>query len=125
MIFDWWDLVSLGLDLTELLIFILLVIVISLVLYTIFLKIALGLTKAKHTDFGEVFVTALICALVGWIPCIGCILSWVVINSRHDTGFLMAIVVWLLAIIIGLIITVFIVIAILGLFGLALTLPWP
>jgi len=122
MIFAWWDF---GLGITGLLIFILLVIVISLVFETIFLKIALSLFKAKHTDFGEVFVTALINALIGWIPCIGCILSWVVINSRHDTGFGTAIVVWLLAIIIGLVITVFIVIAILGLLGLTLSLPWP
>ena len=122
MIFDWWDF---GLGLTGLLIFVLLIIIISLIFETIFLKIALGLFKAKHTDFGEVFVTSLICALIGWIPCIGCILSWVVINSRHDTGFGTAIVVWLLAIIIGLIITVFIVIAILGLFGLVFVLPWP
>ena len=84
MIHQWW---TFGLGVTGILLFLLFFIVLALVFDTIFLKIALGLVKAKHTDFGEVFITALINALIGWIPCLGCILSLVVINSRHDTGY--------------------------------------
>ncbi|MFX0034861.1 MAG: hypothetical protein ACFE9I_04370 [Candidatus Hermodarchaeota archaeon] len=118
----WW---TLGLGLVELLIFIILIIVISLLINALFLKIALSVVKsARHTDFGEVFVTALIIALVGWIPCLGCILSWVIINSRHETGFGMAIVVWIIAILVGLIITVLLVIFIIGIIGITVTIPF-
>lgn len=79
---------------------IILVIVIMIAIQAIFLKIALGFADAKNTGFGAVFVTALINTLLLLIPCIGCILNWVVINSRHDTGFAAAIGVWILAFII-------------------------
>lgn len=111
-----------GLGLVEIVIIIVLIIIIALLINTIFLKIALGLVDSKHTDFGQVFVTALICAILNIIPCIGCILGWFVINSRHETGLGMAIVVWLLAILIGLIITIFIVIAIVGLLGITIAI---
>lgn len=114
-----------GLGIIELVVLLILIIVIMLLLNTIFLKIALGIVDAKHTDFGDVFTTALICALVGWIPCIGCILCWVVINSRHDTGFLMAIVVWLLTILIAFVIGLVIAIALVGvIFGVSPFLPF-
>jgi len=123
MIHQWW---TLGLGLAGILIFLLLIILLALLFNTIFLKIALGLFKSKNRDFGQVFVTALINALIGWIPCIGCILSWVVINSRHDTGFGTAIVVWLLAIIIGFLVSFLIVFfVILPIIGLTMSLPWP
>ncbi|MHA1147225.1 MAG: hypothetical protein ACTSR8_03175 [Promethearchaeota archaeon] len=109
-----------GLGIIEIVIILILIIIIALLINTIFLKIALRIVDSKHTDFGEVFVTALICAILNLIPCIGCILSWFVINARHDTGLVMAIVVWLLAILIGLIITIFIVIALVGLLGITL-----
>ena len=116
------DVILFGLTLMELLIFILLIIVIALLIETIFLKIALSLFKSKHNDFGEVFITALIMALVGWIPCLGCILCWIVINSRHDTGFGTAILVWLIAGLIGVIVAFFIAIAILGAMGIIVTI---
>jgi hypothetical protein len=56
MISQWW---MFGLALTELLIVLVLVVVISLLIEAIFLKIALGIVKgANNTDFGSVFVTA-------------------------------------------------------------------
>ncbi len=122
MISQWW---MFGLAITELIIVVVLVIIVSLLIEAIFLKIALGIVKnSKNTDFGSVFVTALVMALIGWIPCIGCILSWVVINSRHNTGFGMAIVVWILAGLIGLIVAVVIVIFIVGIIGIAVVIPF-
>ena len=99
MINQWW---MFGLAITELLIVLVLIIVISLIIYTVFLKMA----------------------LIGWIPIIGCILSCVVISSRHSTGFIIALIVWLIAGLIGLIITVLIVVFIIGLIGIAIVIPF-
>ncbi|MBD3256449.1 MAG: hypothetical protein GF383_15230 [Candidatus Lokiarchaeota archaeon] len=110
-----------GLTVGILIVFILIIFFVVLFLYTIFLKISLSLVSSKNNDFGAVFITALLCALVGWIPCLGCILQWVIINSRHETGFGMAIVVWILAIVIGWIIGFFIAWAIIAtIYGVSL-----
>jgi hypothetical protein len=85
---------------------IILILVIMIAIQAIFLKIALGFADATNTGFGAVFVTALINTLLLLIPCIGCILNWVVINARHDTGFAAAIGVWILAFIIQILVIV-------------------
>ncbi len=112
---DW----IIGLGIIGILVLIFGIIILALVLGTIFLKIALSFFDSRNDEFGSVFVTALIMALVGWIPCIGCILSWVIINSRHKTGFGTAIVVWLLsgllAIIVAFLIVIFLIFPLLGL----------
>ena len=95
-----WLAIILGLSIVSIIILIVIFILIAVLINTIFLKISLAMFKsAKKTEFGTVFVTALIMALIGWIPCIGCILCWVIINSRHETGFGTAIVIWLITII--------------------------
>jgi hypothetical protein len=70
------------------------------VLQTLFLSIGLKAVKGSDRKFGSVFVTALINWVCTFIPCIGCILQWVVINSRHKTGFGNAILAWLIAIVV-------------------------
>lgn len=93
---DWWT-ILLGLGIVAIIAIIVIFILIAVLINTIFLKISLGFfKKSEHKEFGTVFITALIMALIGWIPCIGCILSWVIINSRHKTGFGTAIVIWLI-----------------------------
>ncbi|MGV9205181.1 MAG: hypothetical protein ACOC44_14310, partial [Promethearchaeia archaeon] len=67
--------------------------------------------------------TSILCVLLGWIPCLGCFLCGAVIGSRHDTGFLVGIVVYILAILIGYILTFFIAIAILSMFGVSAAIP--
>lgn len=52
---------------------------------------------AENDNFGSIFLTAFLMALVGWIPILGVILQWIFISSRHNTGFLKAIGIWLLA----------------------------
>lgn len=98
----------LGLGLPRLIFLISLFIFIFLIMITICLKIGLAAVHSEHNNFSSVFVTALLCALVGWIPCLGFILCWIFINARHDTGFLAAIIVWLIAFLVG----IFIIIAI-------------
>lgn len=91
---DWFT----GLGITTIIIVVIAFILIGLLLHTLFLYWALKLANAKkNTNFGSVFVTAILMALVGWIPCLGCILQWAFISARHDTGFLKAIGIWLLA----------------------------
>lgn len=93
-------------------------------IFTIFLKISLSIVKSKETAFKEIFVTAFACVLLGWIPCIGCLLSGAIINARHETGFLAGIIVYILAILIGYIIVFFVAIAIMSFaFGINVVLP--
>ena len=94
-----------GFGLFAIITFIIIFILVFLLIITISLKIGLSAVRSKHNDFSSVFITAFYCALVGWIPCLGCILCWMIINGRHATGFLAAIVVWLIAFLIGILIT--------------------
>ncbi len=104
----------LGVSLTVWIFIIIVVILITLILNTIFLKIALSFVKANDDFFSSVLITALLCALVGWIPGIGCALCWVIINARHRTGILKAIVVWILSSLIAVVIAVIIAFIIFG-----------
>jgi hypothetical protein len=89
-------------------------IALSLLLMTIFLRIGIKAVGGKHLEFGAVFLTALIGYLVELIPCIGCIIYWFIIKSRHDTSFGGAIGAWLLAFLIPFAIIVVIVIVFFG-----------
>ncbi len=97
---------GLGFTLLAIISFIIIVIIIMIFLNALFLKIALSIVKAKYKDLASVFITALLCALVSWIPCIGWILSAIIINKRHKTGLLFAIVVLIIVIIIAIIIAI-------------------
>jgi len=82
-------------------ILIVLFILISILIGTICYKIAFGVVDAKNEDWKSVLITSVICALVGWIPCLGCILCWYIIKSRHDLSWGKAIIVWLIAVIVS------------------------
>ncbi|MHA1467737.1 MAG: hypothetical protein ACTSP6_06620 [Promethearchaeota archaeon] len=94
-----------GWDLVAIVTFIIIFILIFLFIFTISLIVGLSVVKSKYNDIGSVFITSLFCALVGWIPCLGCILCLLIIRARHDTGFLAAIVVWIIAALFGFLIT--------------------
>ena len=100
---------------------------IFLILMAIFLKLALNLfSKAKHKEFGQVSVTALILTIVfaltflflgSWLAwVIVLVVTWLIINGRHNTGFLGAIVVTILAFILFIIVIILLVV----LFGFTL-----
>ncbi|MGQ4834498.1 MAG: hypothetical protein ACP6IS_11475 [Candidatus Asgardarchaeia archaeon] len=92
-------------------------IVLVLVLATIFLWIALKIVGGTETSFGHTFVTALLIAIVSPIPILGLpILQWYFIKSRHDLGWIKAIIAWIIAGLIPIII-VFGVLSALGLMG--------
>jgi len=103
-----------------------------LLLLTIVLKLALGFVKkSEHTKFSEVFLTSLIIVVVVFVvylflpPLIalilGLILMWVILSSRHKIGFVTAIGVSILALIIAIILLIIIGI-ILAAVGVGITL---
>jgi len=102
---DWLQ----SLDTFEEIMWFLVLYLILLLLMAIFLKIALGFfSKARHTNFGQVFVTAFLITLVfaltflflelGWLAwLIALFLTFLIISVSHNIGFLSAIVVTVLA----------------------------
>ncbi|HEC37929.1 hypothetical protein LCGC14_0956160 [marine sediment metagenome] len=98
-----------SLDTFEEIMWFLVLYLILLLLMAIFLKIALGFfSKARHTNFGQVFVTAFLITLVfaltflflelGWLAwLIALFLTFLIISVSHNIGFLSAIVVTVLA----------------------------
>ncbi len=83
---------------------IIVVIIVFLLVYGLFLGIALGFVNGENRNIGTTFVTALGIALLGWIPILGCIISWYLIKTRHEVGWGGAIVAWLLTFIIAIIV---------------------
>ena len=77
---------------------IVLAIVITLALGTVFLIFGVKLAGGEETTFGHTFVTALLMAIVSPITCLGFpILQWYFIKTRHGLGWGGAIVAWILA----------------------------
>ena len=81
-----------------------LIIIVALVVQAIFLGIGLGFVNGKNRELGTTFVTALLMSLVIVIPCIGCIIAWYFIKTRHDVGWGGALAAWLLGAIIMIIV---------------------
>ena len=102
---DWLQ----SLDTFEEIMWFLVLYLILLLFMAIFLKIALGFfSKARHTNFGQVFLTAFLITLVfaltflflelGWLAwLIALFLTWLIISVSHNIGFLSAIVATVLA----------------------------
>jgi hypothetical protein len=97
----------------------LLIYLIFLVIMSIFLAIALSFfSKSRHDSFGDVFVTSFIITiifaitflfisgLVAWI--IVLIVMWLIISARHNTGFIGAIGVSVVAFLLYLLVAILI-----------------
>ncbi len=89
-----------GLAIMDILLIIGLIIIIAIAVQAIFLGIGLGFVNGENREIGSTFVTALLMGIVGWIPCLGCILSWYFIKSRHNVGWGGAAIAWILGAII-------------------------
>ncbi|MHA1402024.1 MAG: hypothetical protein ACTSQE_16875 [Candidatus Heimdallarchaeaceae archaeon] len=98
-----------GLALLDIILIFGLIIIVGIVIQAIFLGIGLGFVNGDNRELGTTFVTALLMGLVGWIPCLGCILSWYFIKSRHNVGWGGALVAWILGAIIMIVVIVAIV----------------
>jgi hypothetical protein len=81
---------------------------IVLLVMAIFLKLALSFfSKAKHTNFGNVFLTAFLITITfalvflflgGWVAwLVALIVTWLLICVSHNVGFLSAIVITVIA----------------------------
>ena len=95
---------------------------IALLIIAIFMKIALGFfSKAKHTEFGQVFLTAFLMTLIlflfEWLwpfspfilgLIIALILIWLLISGRHHTGFFGAILITIIAIVLYIVVAIII-----------------
>ena len=78
-------------------IIILVALIIGMILLNLlFLKI--GIKAVKGSFKKSIFGTWILMILCNMVPCVGCILQWVVINTRHKTGFGNAIIAWLIVI---------------------------
>jgi hypothetical protein len=89
---------------TVILIFLAVLIIITWILGALFLMVGLGAVGGKHRELGSVMITVLVGAILGWIPCLGCILYWYFIKMRHETSWGGAIGAWIIAWIIPVII---------------------
>lgn len=112
---DWLQ----SLDTFEEIMWFLILYLVLLVLMAIFLKIALGFfSKARHTDFGQVFLTSFLITLTfalvflflgGWFAwIIALVVTWIIISIRHHTGFGYAILVTIIAFLIYVIVALII-----------------
>jgi len=87
-------------------------VIVGIVIQAIFLGIGLGFVNGRNRNLGTTFVTAVMMMFAQLIPCLGCILAWYFIKSRHDVGWGGALVAWIL----GTIVQIIVLIAILFLF---------
>jgi len=117
----WNDLVSWigGLGVVAIIVVVALIVGMIL-LELLFLKI--GIKAVKGSTKNSLLGTWLLMILCNLVPCIGCILQWVVINNRHKTGFGNAIIAWLIAILLPrlIVVGIFFVLTLVG----VLTLPF-
>jgi hypothetical protein len=118
----WWDFVHHP----SFLIAILVVLLLLLVLGAIFFSVGISVANGKHRDFGDVFVTNLIGVIFAlFLPfLIGWILYLYIINVRHETGWGGAILAWLIAWIIPVVIVSVIFVAIVLIPGFAPLWPF-
>ncbi len=108
MQFDW--ILTLGIN--NLFMLIAIFVIVGIIIQAIFLGIGLGFVNGRNRELGTTFVTAIMMSLVLWIPCLGCILAWYFIKSRHDVGWGGALIAWIL----GAVVQILVVIGIMFLF---------
>ncbi len=105
--------------------------ILNLIIQGAFLGIGLGFVNGRNREIGTTFVTALLMSLVIWIPCLGCILAWYFIKSRHEVGWGGALIAWILGGIIQFIVMILLFIFVFGsifaaiIAGLLPMLPYP
>lgn len=90
--------------------------VIALVLNVLFMMWSLKINGASNREFGAVLLTTIICALIGnALPCIGCFIAALIIQSRHDLTYGKALWAYILAGLLPFLIIVGIFVAVIGL----------
>lgn len=113
MQFDWFFGLF-GMGFTTIIMLIFLWFIISFLIQGIFLGIGLGFVNGQNRELSSTFVTALLMALVIWIPCLGCFIAWYFIKSRHEVGWGGALIAWILGGIIQFIVMIALLIFVFG-----------
>jgi hypothetical protein len=103
-----------GLTFEMIILLVFLMFILNLIIQGVFLGIGLGFVNGSNREIGTTFVTALLMSLVIWIPCLGCILAWYFIKSRHNVGWGGALIAWILG---GIIQTIVMILLFIFVFG--------
>ncbi len=108
------DLLDLLDPLTIIILIILGIIMVFLSISTLFMMWALNITNGENQGFFPVFLTTFICLIIGdALPCCGCFLAPVIIQSRHKLDYGKSFLTYFLAsllpflIVVGIIILIF------------------
>ncbi|MHA1563218.1 MAG: hypothetical protein ACTSPA_13965 [Promethearchaeota archaeon] len=89
------------------------IIFIFLSISTLFMKWALSITDGENRDFFPVFLTTFICLIIGdALPCCGCFIAPVIIQSRHKLDYGKSFLTYILASLLPFLIAVIIIILI-------------
>ena len=62
---------------------IILIIVISIAISALMMMVGIKVVGGKYNSFGQIMGTVVLGIIVSWIPCLGCILYWYFVKSRH------------------------------------------
>jgi hypothetical protein len=62
---------------------IIVILIISIAISALMLMVGIKVVGGQYESFGQIMVTIILNVLVGWIPCLGCILGWYFVKSRH------------------------------------------
>ena len=62
---------------------IILILVIAIAISALLLLIGLKVVGGEYSSFGQIMGTTILMTIVQIIPCIGCILAWYFVKSRH------------------------------------------
>lgn len=90
----------------------LVIFVIMLFVETLFLKIGINKVDGNKTEFGPVFLTVILMSLVSSVPCAGIFLAWWVISTRHEVSYGKAILAWLIAILLAILVEIVLIVII-------------
>ncbi len=62
---------------------IIVILLISIAISALMLMVGIKVVGGSYNSFGQIMGTVVLSVLVGWIPCLGCILGWYFVKSRH------------------------------------------
>jgi hypothetical protein len=104
--------------------------IIMIIISILILGWALRYVNGTNTDFFPVAITAILMSiLTAFIPCLGCIIALYIIKLRHDVGWGGALIAWILAALVSIVVAALIFILFFGgiaaLLALIPALPFP
>ncbi|MFX0055119.1 MAG: hypothetical protein ACFFAX_01160 [Promethearchaeota archaeon] len=97
--------------------------IIMIIVNILILGWALRYVGGTNTDFMDAAISAiLISILTAFIPCLGCIISLYILTLRHDIGWGSALIAWIIAALISIVVAILVFITFFGGLGAFLAL---